>query len=126
MIEKFKVGESVLDLRYGWGIVITEESNNFSPEHCLCVNFERNERTNTYYTYEGKHHTHHFAPLLLTVDEAAKLGYFREKKKIKKKLYSFLTMGSLTGVYWARFTDDVSLITGKDLRTPQFDIEIEI
>lgn len=70
---KYKVGDRVFYLRYGWGTVIsTTHKFGFSIQ----VKFNGNRETNEYFTAEGHLHDDALYPSLLTMQQANLLGYY--------------------------------------------------
>ena len=90
-MNKFKTGDTVFDLRYGFGVV---EPLRPSPPLTLTVNYKTLERV---YYINGKWYEDHLYPSLLTLEEAAKLGYFPEKKKVKRSLDKWVILDPITG-----------------------------
>lgn len=90
-MNKFNVGDTVFDLRYGFGVV---EPLRSSPPLTIAVNYKTFERV--YYT-NGKWYEDHLYPSLLTLEEAAKLGYFPEKKKVKKQTDAWVILDPTIG-----------------------------
>lgn len=84
-MNKFNVGDTVFDLRFGFGVV--QPKNEEKKEEHLYVQFNYAEAAYyLYYLSDGRPTITWFGPILLTLEEAAKLGYFPEKKKVKKKV----------------------------------------
>lgn len=80
---KFNIGDQVFDLRFGFGVV--QPKNEEKKEEHLYVQFNYAEAAYyLYYLSDGRPTITWFGPILLTLEEAAKLGYFPEKKKVKK------------------------------------------
>ena len=94
-MNKFNVGDTVFDLRYGFGVVVDFPQNTIIFDKSEPpVKFEKDL---IYYTKDGKYSYTDFAPSLLTLEEAAKLGYFPEKKKVKKQTDAWVILDPTIG-----------------------------
>lgn len=92
---KFPVGSLVFDCRYGWGTVITEpppiSGDVLNKSICVTFNKSPSGPLSSYisYLHDGKISGYHFAPSLLTKEEAAKLGHFPPYiQKVKKEYFA--------------------------------------
>lgn len=107
-MSKFNKGDTVFDLRYGFGIVKphTEEEKKYGKiDFRVCFNCP--ERIVVHYFHNGKINVNNFAPSLLTLKEAAKLGYFPEqRKKIKKKLDRWIVLDPVTKATFIALHED--------------------
>lgn len=76
-MSKFKDGDIVFSPHSGFNKIIVDNSPLYPVKH-----------GKFYYTSEGKMNSQDKYPMLLTLDEAAKLGYYPPKKKIKVTYYT--------------------------------------
>lgn len=80
-MNKFNIGDQVFTLKHGFG-KITGENPGFNH---IYFKYSEEEPVITF-NNDGKFLFSDFAPYLLTLEEAAKLGYFPKKKKVKKTI----------------------------------------
>ena len=70
-MNKFSVGDQVFDLRYGFGKI----TGNNPGLNQIYFEYSENEQVEVF-NKDGRRVFSDFAPSLLTLEEAAKLGYF--------------------------------------------------
>lgn len=124
---KFQVGDKILDLRYGWGVVSLPQSDS----KVVPFYIQNSDGTRFPFYEDGRIAAYKF-PIILTVEEAAKLGYFPPKKKVKKKLYAWLIKNIMIdtgGRMYPAYTFNEHNASDQHsiyLRFPALDTEIEV
>jgi len=100
---KFKEGDQVFDLRYGWGIVDDIDNDDDEPFSVTAKFSEMPEgEDEETYTPDGKSYTDHKHPTLLTKEEAqVKYPEYPAPKKTKKKGFIALRVDNKSGYVFA-------------------------
>lgn len=99
-MNKFTLGDTVFDLRYGFG-KITGDNPGLNQ---IYFEYSENEQVEVF-NKDGRRVFSDFAPSLLTIEEAAKLGYFPEKK-IKKTVDVWVAFETVTKCAMEIFNDE--------------------
>lgn len=82
---KYKIGDQVLHLQYGWGKVVNINTSDYPLE---VKHDDISPYSLQFYLLSGRQDISCLYPTLLTVSEAKALGYEPPKKKVKKTMYA--------------------------------------
>jgi len=85
METKFKRGDRVAEIHYGWGtVVVVHDIPDYKDDQRVVVEFDSAERTRYEYCLDGRDQETDLLPCLMTMEEALKAGAKKSEKDLMR------------------------------------------